>query len=279
MPQISIITVNYNNKAGLERTINSVAQQVYQDYEHIIIDAASNDGSLEVILNNKDKFSYWVSEKDRGIYHGMNKGIAAAKGEYLLFLNSGDYLIDNNALNIDYINYNSDLLIGYHTTLSEDQALKIITYDDKNIDLGFFIVSTLPHSSTLIKKSLFDSFGYYDETYKICADWVFFYRAVICEGSSVSKLQQPIGVFELGGVSTNKSNKELVQKERERFLNKVLDKYSITYIREIYPLLQENSYLKKELEDQKEKGAAYYKKISSLKGIGLLVKLNQLFGS
>src|SRR5438552_2810029 len=96
MPQLSIITVNLNNAEGLEKTIQSVIRQQFSDYEYIIIDGASADGSVEVIKKFSDKISNWVSEKDSGIYNAMNKGIRLAAGNYLLFLNSGDTLCENS---------------------------------------------------------------------------------------------------------------------------------------------------------------------------------------
>jgi glycosyltransferase involved in cell wall biosynthesis len=274
MPQVSIITVNFNNKSGLERTIKSVSKQVYKDYEHIIIDAASIDGSLEVILENKEKFSYWVSEKDRGIYHGMNKGIVQAKGKYLLFLNSGDYLVNENALDFDINKLDCDILFGYHTTLTKENIIKTIDYSDREIDFGFFVTSTLPHSSSLIKKSLFETYGYYDETFKICADWVFFFQKVIYDKVSLCRLDRTISVFELGGVSTDLGNLELVRNERLRFLNTLMDSQAINYIESIYPEIKKNFYLKKELESQKYSANEYYKKMSQLKGLGFLQKIN-----
>ena len=97
-PTISIITVNFNNNEGLKKTLRSIEVQSYTSYEHIIIDADSNDGSQETIKKYSEKnthLTYWVSEKDKGIYDGMNKGIRQAKGEYLYFLNSGDCLQGN----------------------------------------------------------------------------------------------------------------------------------------------------------------------------------------
>ena len=96
MNKISIITVNYNDREGLKKTIESVINQTWQDFEFIIIDGGSTDGSREVIEQYKDKIDYWISEPDKGIYNAMNKGIKAASGEFLLFLNSGDRLIDKN---------------------------------------------------------------------------------------------------------------------------------------------------------------------------------------
>src|SRR5215213_3812369 len=98
MPQFSIISINLNNAEGLQKTFDSVFNQTFTDFEYIIIDGGSSDGSEEIIKENADKFSYWVSEKDDGIYDAMNKGIAKATGDYLLFLNSGDHLLDSSIL-------------------------------------------------------------------------------------------------------------------------------------------------------------------------------------
>lgn len=96
--KLSIITVNLNNRDGLKRTIDSVVSQTFTDYEWIVIDGGSNDGSRELIEHYSDHFAYWCSEPDKGIYNAMNKGIAHAKGEWLQFLNSGDVLYSNNTL-------------------------------------------------------------------------------------------------------------------------------------------------------------------------------------
>ena len=90
MPKISVITINYNNKEGLEKTIESVVNQSLQDFEYIVIDGNSTDGSQEILEKYTAKISHAVSEPDTGIYNAMNKGIKAATGEYILFLNSGD---------------------------------------------------------------------------------------------------------------------------------------------------------------------------------------------
>ena len=95
---LSIITVNYNNNTGLIQTLESIKKQTFSSYEHIIIDANSTDGSKDTIKKYAKEnihLSYWISEPDKGIYDGMNKGIEHANGEYLYFLNSGDCLIEN----------------------------------------------------------------------------------------------------------------------------------------------------------------------------------------
>ena len=96
MPKLSIITVNLNNREGLRKTAESVVSQTYKDYEWIVIDGGSTDGSKELIEQYAEHISYWVSEPDKGIYNAMNKGIRQAHGEYFLFLNSGDSLCDDD---------------------------------------------------------------------------------------------------------------------------------------------------------------------------------------
>ena len=113
----SIITINYNNKDGLEKTILSVINQTCQDFEYIIIDGGSTDGSVDVIKKYADRIDYWVSEPDKGIYNAMNKGIIKAKGEYLNFMNSGDCFYDNEVLSNVYQNgMCSEMIVGkdYH---------------------------------------------------------------------------------------------------------------------------------------------------------------------
>ena len=108
---LSIITVNLNNLTGLQKTMQSVFEQTFTNYEYIIIDGGSTDGSKEWIAQHADKLAYWVSEKDGGVFNAQNKGIVKSKGEYLLFLNSGDYFytveaigaLIQNSNNIDII--------------------------------------------------------------------------------------------------------------------------------------------------------------------------------
>lgn len=173
--KLSIITINYNNKHGLQKTINSVISQIYKEFEWIIIDGGSTDGSKELIEQYTDYITYWVCEPDKGIYNAMNKGIEVAKGEYLLFLNSGDYLV--SVYTLEHVlckSFQADIVYGN------------LLYDKKKVERapGFhndyiacidLIKGTLFHPSTFIKRELFEKYGYYDETLKIVADWKFFY--------------------------------------------------------------------------------------------------------
>lgn len=111
--RFSIITVNYNNCDGLNKTILSVINQNYKDYEFIVIDGGSTDGSVDIIKLHESYITYWISEKDDGIYQAMNKGIRQAKGEYLNFMNSGDTFFDADVLNnVEKELSNYDIVIG-----------------------------------------------------------------------------------------------------------------------------------------------------------------------
>ena len=111
--KLSIITINLNNKNGLSETISSVIAQTFTDYEYIIIDGQSTDGSLEVIKQNANHINQWISENDHGIYNAMNKGLNLAKGEYCLFLNSGDSLYDSDVLQVLFSqSFTEDIISG-----------------------------------------------------------------------------------------------------------------------------------------------------------------------
>ena len=122
--KFSIITINYNNVEGLRNTIKSVVNQTYTDYEFIIIDGGSTDGSVEVIKEYANIITYWVSEPDKGIYNAMNKGIEVANGEYLNFMNSGDCFYNNDVLQkvADY-HLEKDMIVGHDYHYNEDLKL------------------------------------------------------------------------------------------------------------------------------------------------------------
>ena len=107
----SIITINYNDKEGLSRTIKSVINQTSKNFEYIVIDGGSTDGSVDIIKQNIDYINYWVSEKDKGVYNAMNKGIAQAKGDYLVFMNAGDCFHTPDILEL-MCDYQEDIICG-----------------------------------------------------------------------------------------------------------------------------------------------------------------------
>ncbi|MEG1573526.1 MAG: glycosyltransferase family 2 protein, partial [Bacteroidales bacterium] len=124
MSKLSIITINLNDAAGIEKTLKSIwEKQSFRDFEHIVIDGGSKDGSVEVIKKYEKNLAYWISEPDKGIYNAMNKGIAKATGEYLLFINGGDWLADDVLAEVFAIPFEEDIVYGDFTYVSEDGAL------------------------------------------------------------------------------------------------------------------------------------------------------------
>ena len=219
---LSIITINYNNKLGLQKTINSVISQTYKDFEWIIIDGGSTDGSKELIEQYSKCVTYWVSEPDNGIYNAMNKGILKCNGEYILFLNSGDWL--NKSYSLEVINqreFTEDFII-FDMMLSFPQKETVRNLDLlKDNLLAFLYQDTFPHQSTLIKRTIFTKYGLYEEQYKYVADWLLSFKACIlnnatykyCKGIILTK-------YDLTGISS--INYSEVIKERRSILKNYL---------------------------------------------------------
>lgn len=211
--KLSVITINYNNVKGLKKTIDSVINQTYKDFEYIVIDGASNDGSIDIIKEYKSKIDYWVSEKDKGIYNAMNKGILAAKGNYLLFLNSGDCLVSNKILATaaSYLGQYS-ILYGDGVITGEGDKEILIKIPDQ-LTLKHFTRASLFHPSTFIKRELFDTYGLYNEKNKIVSDWEFFLKTIVVNNVSAKKIDLVVSKAEDGGMSRDVKNTDLLWAE------------------------------------------------------------------
>lgn len=215
--KISIITINYNNKEGLAKTLQSVINQTYQDIEYLIIDGGSSDGSGAILKQNESKISHWVSEKDTGIYNAMNKGIAKATGAYLLFLNSGDELADNTVIETLLREpLLTDFIYGDLLLINENQSQELV-FPEK-LSFGFFRHHSLPHPATLIKRSCFSLIGTYDENLKIVSDWKFFLLAICKYNCTYQYRKGIVAKFYEGGVSSLPQNMDKIVKEREQVL-------------------------------------------------------------
>lgn len=271
---LSIITVNLDDKSGLSRTVESVKNQNFQDFEFIIIDGGSKDESLEVIKENETLINYWVSEKDSGIYNAMNKGINKASGKYILFLNSGDYLLSKDALSIDFKTITQDIVYG-HLTHNNNNVLNTSAYKD-NIDLGFFFESTLPHGSTFIKRELFLNYGLYKTDYIIVSDWIFFLERIVIDSCSTLNLNKAVSVFTLGGISTRPENKDLVKQERVRYLNTIMPSFVQAYIQST--IIRERNSKQVEFKNKALQSSliADIENLKRLKGLKMLKQLNNV---
>ena len=215
--RISIITINLNNAVGLQNTIESVINQSYLDIEYIIIDGNSNDLSTSIIRRNEKYISYWVSEKDRGIYDAMNKGILASTGEYLLFLNSGDTLLHNQTIQeVVNIGLYHELVYGNLTLINRGKER---TWSPPaQLSFGFFLKSALPHPATFIKRSLFTKVGLFDEALFIVSDWKFFLLAICRDNCSYKHVNVTISRFNEDGISSDPKNSYKIEVERGEVL-------------------------------------------------------------
>ena len=210
--KFSIITINYNHNEGILRTIQSVIHQNYKNFEFIVIDGGSNDGSYKTITAYSNHISYWVSEKDNGIYHAMNKGVRASSGDYLIFMNSGDVFNDNSVLlNVAKQCNQSDILIG-DTLCQHKKSYKFVKSPDE-ITLANMLCGVIRHQSSFIKRELLIKYPY-DENYKIISDVKFFIDAFIWENCTYQHINYIISKFENSGISN--TNTQLCKKENEK---------------------------------------------------------------
>jgi len=215
--KLSIITINLNNCEGLKKTLYSVISQTYKDFEWIVIDGGSTDGSRELIEEYSSYMSYWVSEPDKGIYNAMNKGVSHAKGDYCQFLNSGDWLYASDTLEKVFSdNHDEDVLYGDYVQYFDDSNLKRIVSVK---DVTFFTLNnySLCHNVCFIKRQDMLDLPY-DENLKIMADWKFFLQSVL-SGKSFRHVDVNVLYFNMQGVSN--TNFKLFQEERTRVLEQL----------------------------------------------------------
>jgi glycosyltransferase involved in cell wall biosynthesis len=218
--KLSIITVNLNNAAGLQKTIESIISQSYRDFEWIVIDGGSNDGSLDLISQYSDRMSYWISEPDSGIYNAMNKGIIKANGEYCFFLNSGDYFVNENSLSVFFSNdFSEDVVMGNMFVCLNGKVIGKCRGKEKLTFIDLYD-SIIKHQSTFIRLELLRKYGMYDETLKIVADYEFFLKAVGLGNASYKYIDSNIAYFDNNGISNNNPN--LVLQEKKGVINKYL---------------------------------------------------------
>ena len=222
--KLSIITINRNNAPGLRKTIESVVSQTFTDFEYIVIDGASTDESVDIIKSYSDKISYWVSESDSGIYNAMNKGIMRAKGDYLLFLNSGDFLLDNDTIaGVFTYDCMADILCA-RCNVSDNGKIVWTSNPPKEVTFGTLYSVGLAHQSTFISRSLFDKYGCYDESFRYNADIEFWYRTIIDHHASTQKIDVITTDYNLDGISTTQSATKQYQDEMQKIFSNPLYK-------------------------------------------------------
>jgi glycosyltransferase involved in cell wall biosynthesis len=214
MELISIITINRNNADGLDQTIQSVVGQSFKNIEYIVIDGASTDDSVNIIEKFNSNIKYWVSEKDSGIYDAMNKGIAKATGEYVLFLNSGDYLCNGKTIEAVFSKEPKVDLIACDMIFEKNNKIKDLQKQPDQLSFFYMMRTSLWHPATFIKRKLFNDFGLYNVNYKIAADYDFFLRVTMVEQVTYSHIPVTLSVYNTEGISSNPQYHQVHKDER-----------------------------------------------------------------
>lgn len=223
IPLLSVITI-CKNEPFIETTCQSVMAQTYQDFEWLVIDGASTDNTLDTLSKCQYRINTLVSEPDSGVYNAMNKGIAKAKGKYLLFLNGGDMLYAPDTLKnvMPFLESGkADIFYGdSYRLFEEEEKCFIKTYPEKLVK-NFFLDNTLAHQSSFIKREMFARFGLYREDFKIVSDkekWLCFME----NGAKFTHLPFVCSYFRMNGISRLPT--ELLKQEKIRMLEQYFDK-------------------------------------------------------
>ena len=218
-PRISIITSVYNGRKYLEECIKSVQAQTYPQVEHIVIDGGSTDGTTDVLRQYDFQLHYWVSEKDNGIYHAWNKGLAQASGDWIAFLGSDDTLANARAL--------EDSIGHLHTALKDDiryvygkvnlisASSNIITvwgdpWEKAKKDILEYM--TVTHCCAFHHRSLFEDHGGFNERFRITGDYEFLLRE-FAKGRDALFTDQLLASMHAGGISANIRSKLVIARE------------------------------------------------------------------
>jgi glycosyltransferase involved in cell wall biosynthesis len=213
--KFSVITINYNNVEGLRKTIASVVGQTCNDYEYIVIDGGSTDGSVDVIKEYSHKINYWVSESDAGIYNAMNKGVAEAHGEYCIFMNSGDCFYAQTVLeSVNATNHTEDIVVGKVVVDRQDHIISPPPKDE--LTMYHLYSGSIPHQGSFIRTKLLRKYPY-DESLKISSDWKFFVQTLILDNCTICYLDEFVARYDTDGLSS--SNPKLMRQEKEAVMS------------------------------------------------------------
>lgn len=226
--KVSVITINLNNKVGLKRTFESVISQNLPSMEYLVIDGGSTDGSKAFIEDNSEKIDFWLSEKDSGVYDAMNKGINKSRGEYLIFLNSGDSFSTPDSLTKLISNAQGEDLVYGNIKVEESGKSWVKKYPEI-LNFRYFYFESLPHPACLISRRLFEQVGLYDTSLKIASDWKFFMQSVVKHHCTYKYVDQLISTFAYDGMSSSSENRGILENERRITLKKNFNSYYLLY--------------------------------------------------
>lgn len=263
----SIITVSYNNVCGLSHTIESVIGQTFDDYEFIIIDGDSSDGSKQIIEQNKRNFTYWCSEPDSGIYNAMNKGIMQAKGKYLIFMNAGDTFFSNKVLEQVFPQLdNIDIIVGY--ALKNGKSYQNIHEEDV---LMMLFHSSFSHQATFIKRDLFQNYRY-DEKLEIVSDWKAWVDWIVIDNHTYKYIDTVVANYDFTGISSDCKNWNRILLERESVLKSSFPPLVLKKLRECHDI-----YLRGHIKYLRKHPILSFLCISWIKAMASIGKFLSLF--
>lgn len=214
-PLVTVVTVSYNSLGGLRKTNQSLVGCKARGWETVVVDALSQDGTHEFLRSQECVYETIVEEKDSGIFDAMNKGIAAARGRYLLFMNCGDRLFED--LDWDRVNECLNSVQGVHMgSLLVDGGF-VATVSQDSFRPQNFVKFSLPHQSAFIPKVYFDNWGSYEPSFQLYGDQEWFLRSM-CGGASFFSIGSIVARYEGGGRSEDSRNRWVVENERRRAL-------------------------------------------------------------
>ena len=213
MPAFTIITVCLNIASTIRRTCESIVNQTFQDFQWIVVDGASTDGTLDILKEYSNRIDILISEPDKGIYNAMNKGIRLVNGEYINFMNGGDEFYDNNVLkNVYESNNNKDVIYGGINIIDNSENGNVIVNIPTTIpDKRKFYQWSIHHQSTFIKTNVQKKYPF-NEQYKICADYDFFVK-ILFKGYTFAIIPTIIAKFYSGGYGCINHEKALQENE------------------------------------------------------------------
>ena len=203
VPLISVITVSFNAAQTIQQTIDSVCQQTFANYEHIIIDGASTDGTVEILQDNSDRLGNWISEPDAGIAEAMNKGVQLAVGKYLFFLQADDYLVDSHVFeNISrLLQSRSAEILAFPVMFMSGHTIQVLKPQVFSFKSRF--KHSVRHQGVFTQKAVFDLIGGFDCRYKITMDLEHLFRAREA-GFKMAVGRERVAVMRDGGLSSRR---------------------------------------------------------------------------
>lgn len=222
-PKISVITVCYNAVDSIERTIRSVVCQTYPNFEYIIVDGGSKDGTVDIMSRYADKITKMISEPDCGIYNAMNKGVRLVSGDYCIFMNAGDMFCHDLVLRqVSFFLYtNSDVYVGRELSYKKGKLIDYVYPPQREYLRKRLLSSSLSHQSAFIKRTLLIDTPY-DENLRLVSDWKFWIQTLWLGDKSYEAMDVDVCKFNHEGVTF--SNFEKGQSERMQVSLELLGK-------------------------------------------------------